>query len=990
MEFGILGHLRVFDGGQELSIPAKLRTLLAVLLVHRGNVVSAGQLADELWGDHRADRSLDTVRAHVRDLRALFDAGLRLVTLRGAGYRLEVAPDQVDADRFVELAHRGIDLVARQEHERGAAVLSEGLRLWRGPPLPELSDSPAALDVVGRLEQLRQRARIAQVTAEVALGRTQDVAAELGQLVHESPTHERLRYWWALATYHTAGVTKAARACQEGIAYLAAHGVEVDELRDLQQRILRQDPALDPKAPRRRSESLFDIEHVPSPTFIGRLDQLSEISALLAVRRGLSAPGTVAIHGLGGVGKTRLAIEYCYLHADEYDVVYWIAANDKASVLVGLGALAHRLGVPDSVPQDVIVARTWDALRDRGRWLLVYDDAGAPADLEPYWPRASDGHVLVTSRNPAWGGRATPYLLRPLTLTAAVDFFLRHETDDDRAAATELSTALGGLPLAMELARAYMEETSTTAQDYLLRLREHTATVLGTADADTSRSVAGTWLMALDSLRGQEIEAEQLLCLFAFLGPAAFSRSYLVKHRDRLPDGLRAALGHAPARDRVMAALSRLSLATVSPATIEVHVLLQAVIDLLLPADQRDSWLRAAIDLVSAGIPTDTQGATASSEFAPLYPHAQAVVGRPRCAHIDPAGTARLATAAARHALVLGDLPAAIESYRRALALLDDLDQGGVAATADLLMELGLAQRDSGDYGAATAVFTRACRIREGLFGAQSVEVSDALTMIGLVLFDTGDMTAALASLDTAAAIQRSLPDVGTRVLARTSGTRGLVLWRMYRLPEAREALTRAAVLLAELLGPDQPGVASALDNLGKVALDQGDLAQALSLNERALRIRVTRLGAGHWHTAISLNHLGHVLRELGRLDDALTSHERALAVFQDWRDMPRSHVARSLAGVGQVLIEQQQYVTAADRLRAAQTVFVETVGAEHYETATCLGQLADAIAGCGDIAGARAMTERALTLLAQSKAYPHDHPEIERLRARLNGSPAG
>lgn len=989
MEFGILGQLRVFDGGQELAVPKKLRTLLAVLLVHRGNVVSVGQLADELWGDYRADRSLDTVRAHVRDLRELLDTGLHLVTVRGVGYRLDVAPDQVDADRFVELLHHGMDMVTRQEYERGAAVLSEGLRLWRGPPLPELSDSPAALAVVSRLEQVRLRARIAWVAAEVALGRTQEVVDELCHLVRESPTHERLRYWWALATYHTAGATKAAQVCQQGIAYLAAHGVEVAELRDLQERILRRDPALDPKTPHRRSEPLFEIEHAPSPTFVGRLDQLTEIAALLAVRRGLSAPGAVAIHGLGGVGKSRLVIEYCYLHADEYDVVCWIPSNDKASILARLGMLAHRLGVPESVPQDVIVARAWDALRDRGRWLLVYDDAGAPTDLELYWPRVGNGHVLVTSRNPAWGGWATPYLLRQLALTDAVDFFLRHGTDD-RAAATELATALGELPLAMELARAYMEETRTTARDYLQRLRQHTAAVLGMSAGGASGSLAGTWLVALDSLRAHVIEAEQLLSLCAFLGPAAISLSYLVEYRDHLPDGLREALADALFRDQVIAALARLSLATVSPDVIEVHVLLQTVIRLLLPAEQQDSWLQVAINLVAAGIPDDAHGPTAWSASLPLYPHARAVIGHPRSADIDPAGTARLATAAARHALALGDLRVAIELYRHVVPLRDNLGEADTAGTADVLMELGLAQRDSGDYEAATTTFNRACRIREGLFGPLSVEVSDSLTMIGLVLFDKGDMTAALASLDAAAAIQRSQPHISARVLARTSTTRGLVLWRMYRLAEAREALTRAATLRTELLGPDHPDVASALDNLGKVVLDQGDLAVALSLNERALHIRATRLGTGHWHAAISLNHLGYVLRELGRLDEALASHEQALAVFQEWRDTPRSHVARSLAGIGQVLVDQEQYVPAAERLRAAHAVFIETVGAEHYETATCLGQLGAAVAGCGDVAGARAMTERALTLLAESKVYPHDHPEIERLRKRLDDNPAG
>jgi tetratricopeptide (TPR) repeat protein len=303
-------------------------------------------------------------------------------------------------------------------------------------------------------------------------------------------------------------------------------------------------------------------------------------------------------------------------------------------------------------------------------------------------------------------------------------------------------------------------------------------------------------------------------------------------------------------------------------------------------------------------------------------------------------------------------------------------------------MELGMARRNLGDYDDATVAFSRACLIREGLFGRLSAEASDSLTVIGLVLFDKGDMTAALASLDTAVAVQQSLPRVDTRVLARTSGTRGLVLWRMHRLAEAREALARAATLREERLGPDHPDVASALDNLGKVVLDQGELDYALSLNERALQIRATRLGPRHWNTAVSMNHLGYVLRELGSLEDALVTHERALSVFREWRDAPPSHVARSLEGVGMVLLRQQRSAAAADRLRAAHAVFVETVGDGHYETAACLGHLGAALAGCGDVAAARSTTERALALLADSNAYPPDHPEIGRLRRQLNGEP--
>jgi tetratricopeptide (TPR) repeat protein/DNA-binding SARP family transcriptional activator len=995
MEFGILGPLRVVDAGQEMTVPPALRTLLATLLVYRSHVVSVGRLADELWGDHRGERSLDTVRAHVRNLRDLLGAkrndsrrsGFDLITVRGVGYRLEVPHGKVDADRFVELCRQGMELVVRRNHTRASAILTEALKLWRGPPLPELSDRPAAIDLVSRLELTRRRARTAWVEAELALGRDRHVVDELEQLVTECPTHGQLRYWWALATYRTSGAEQAAQVCQAGIAHLAGYGVDVDELRDLQQRILRHDPSLAPKV-YPHPEPIFQVERGSSPTFIGRMDQLVEVDSLLAERRGLSAPGAVAIHGLGGVGKSRLAIEYCYLHAHEYDVVCWIPANDEASITSRLSGLGRRLGVSGSMPKEVVLAQVWEALRGRTRWLLVYDDAISPADLEPYWPRTSNGHVLVTSRNPAWGGWAAPYLLRPLAFDDAVDFFVRYGPDDDGAAAKDLARALGSLPLAMELARAYMEETKTSVRDYLRRLREHAAAVLGVARTDSSQSVARTWLVALESLRAQAIEAEQLLSLFAFLGPVAFPRSTLNIQHEQMPEPLRTALADPLSHDRIVAALGRYSLASVHPESIEVHVLLQTVIRLFLPADEQARWHRAAIRLVVAGLPENTRDSTARPTLAVLYPHALAVIGHHGADDLEPMRTARLATASARYARALSDLRKAVDLYRRALGLLDGMGLGNGADAADMLLELGLAYRELGDFDEAAAAIVRACQVSEELFGQRSAEFSIALTMAGLVTFDRGDMPAALATLDTAAAIQESLPHVAGDMLATTSSARGLALWRMYELDDARTALSRAVTLREEIYGPEHPDVATALDNLGKVLLDQGDLDQALSLNARALRIRETKLGPTHLHTAVGRNHLGYVLRELGRFAEALASHECAFTTLESLYGPTHSHVGRSLDGIGLVLLRQHRYPEAADKLRTAHAVFAESLGPEHYETAVCLGNLAQALWGSGDVGGGRKMTEHALRLLADSKAYPPDHPAINRLRTQLDGIP--
>jgi hypothetical protein len=205
------------------------------------------------------------------------------------------------------------------------------------------------------------------------------------------------------------------------------------------------------------------ISNLPprNPLFTGRDDLLARLF------QDLTAGGTAVVvqaktlHGLGGVGKTHLALEYAYRHAADYDLVWWITADQPAAIPGQLVALARRLGIPEAAEQAETVAALLDELRHHARWLVIFDNAEDPTDLRPYWPPGGSGHVLVTSRNPSWGGLSATVPVEVLARAKAVEFLQRRAGLDDQAA-DALADALGDLPLALEQAAAYLEETGTS------------------------------------------------------------------------------------------------------------------------------------------------------------------------------------------------------------------------------------------------------------------------------------------------------------------------------------------------------------------------------------------------------------------------------------------------------------------------------------------------------------------------------------------------
>jgi nucleoside phosphorylase/tetratricopeptide (TPR) repeat protein len=623
---------------------------------------------------------------------------------------------------------------------------------------------------------------------------------------------------------------------------------------------------VEPEPPAR----IWNVPHQRNLNFTGRDQLLKDLRQSLTSGEA-TALTQAALHGLGGVGKTQLALEYAYRHAPDYDLVWWVRSEDPVTLASDYAGLAGPLDLPEkgAADQETQVTAVRQALGQRGKWLLIFDNAGEPQDLTGFRPQGGGGQVLITSRNPAWGGVARPLDVKVWDRPESVAFLLKRTgrkvtTDEkEKAAAWQLAEELGDLPLALEQAGAYIEACGCSIADYLAMFRSQRQEVLkrGKPSQDYPDTVATTWELSFQKVKEASLAAADLLNLCAFLAPDDIPRELLVEGAEHLPESLDAAVHDPVAFNDALAVLRRYSLMEVADDALAVHRLVQAVVRDRLNKKGKEQWAGAAGEMVNEAFPFDIQVNFGAWPWcARLLSHANEVV---------------------KH----------IEGIKIAFGLV-----GRILNNSSLYL------MTRAEFNGAKRFLKQAIILAEAAYGSEHPNVASTANNLGSALQELGDLAGAREQFERALSIVGKEYGQDHPIVGSVLNNLGGVLQKLGEVARAREHYENALAIWEKADGPINPQVAIAMNNIGSVLRALGDLPGARAHLERALAIDEEAYGPNNPQVAIRLNNLGGVLRDLGDLAGARAHCERALAICRQFlrEDHPDTILVRmNLATLG-------------------------------------------------------------------------------------------
>jgi tetratricopeptide (TPR) repeat protein len=625
---------------------------------------------------------------------------------------------------------------------------------------------------------------------------------------------------------------------------------------------------------------VWNVPHQQNPHFVGRDALLDQIHQALASNQ---AAALTAIHGLGGVGKTTLATEYAYWRASDYDIVWWVRAEETATLAADFSALAAQLNLPEKDAREtpVIVEAVRRELNGRTRWLLVFDNARGAEDLRDYLPRGRTGHALITSRNANWGAMARKLEVTTLAPADAVKFLLERARQSDETAAGKLAEALGYLPLALEQAAAYIEAAEETLAGYLdlFRARRQELWPNEKPPAGYPDTVATTWLISFAEAEQQSAAAADLLRLCAFLAPDDIPLQTLRDGAEHLPESLAAATADKLALNKAIAALRRYSLIEKKDDNLSVHRLVQMVTRDRLAQDEQMKWAEAAVKVVNDAFPGESDDVRTWPVCRKLLPHALAAVEQGEALNVAAEATGRLINETGMYFLGRAQYDEAKHSFERSLCIVEAIFGSEHPEVAIRVNNLGLVLQALGKLDEARQCFERALQIDETAFGSEHPEVAVDANNLGEALRNLGKLDEARQCFERALRIDEAAfgsdhPNVAIRV-----NNLGGALQDLGKLDEARQCYERALELFELHLGKDHPNVATPVNNLGGALQALGKLDEARQCYERSLRIDAAAFGSDHPNVARDANNLGKALQDLGKLDEARQCFERALRI---------------------------------------------------------------------------------------------------------------
>jgi tetratricopeptide (TPR) repeat protein len=739
---------------------------------------------------------------------------------------------------------------------------------------------------------------------------------------------------------------------------------------------------------------------VPLPRnlfFTGREEILEALHTRLGGQHAVALTQSSALHGLGGVGKTQIALEYAYRHALEYSAIFWITAETDEHVIASLLRVADALGVaqPDEARQQHVVTTVQHWLATHSQWLLIWDNLEDLDLLSRFLPTSRRGANLLTTRQQALGTLAHGMDLSPMEQEESMLFLVRRakvlEPEATRsdllqlaerlpaqyAAAEQLVTALGGLPLALDQAGAYMEETRCGLSAYLELFRARRLTLLqqrGERARAHPESVATTFTLAITQTAGRHPAVWDLLRVCALLHSDAIPEELFQQGAGPLGETLEAVARDQLDWNRVVAGACSYSLLHRQPEeqTLSMHRLVQAVLLGTLADDELEQWDRRIVEALEAAFP-DVLPSTESAVWQRgerLLPHALLCLSRPGAQ--ETRARASLGYKAAQYLRARGRYAEAEPLYQRCLRVYERLLGPEHPEVARVLNYLAILYWSQGRYSEAEPLYLLALRIREQVQGSEHLDVAASLNNLALLYWSQGRYAEAEPLYQRTLRIRERAQGAAHIDVATSLNNLASLYLDQGRYAEAEPLYQRTLPVLEQTVGPDHPLIAQVLNNLALVYREQGRDSEAEPLFQRALHILEQALGPEHPDTAHALNNLANLYLEQGRDSEAEHLFRRALRISEQGQEVERPAVAMSLVGLANLCRNQGKDSEAEPLYQRALSFCERHLGEQHPDTAQVLHELAVLRQKQCDLAQALALVERAHGIRAHVLGETH------------------
>jgi tetratricopeptide (TPR) repeat protein len=686
------------------------------------------------------------------------------------------------------------------------------------------------------------------------------------------------------------------------------------------------------------------IPFARNPHFVGRQEEIQKIENLITVPDG---PRKLAITGLGGVGKTQIALELAYRMRDQEPEcsIFWIPCTSYEAVEQGCMSIAQRVGLHNVEPAEVKErVQSYFSQTDK-KWILIFDNAdeidvwirGKPAapPLKNIIPQSEHGHVLFTSRNRQLAlklAASNVVSVPDVDLKTGKEIFrkllMRKDLLEEDHVTNALLEQLSFLPLAISQAAAYINQNDISLARYMLLLGEQESSMIELLDeefADDGRyagiqnTVATTWLISFLQIQQVDKVASDYLSFMACINP------------QDIPESILPAATSAKRKVEALGLLKAYSFvsAQVDDSIFSLHRLVHlATRNWLRKRETLQSWIETTADQLDKSFPNSNYDNR--QKWRDYLPHAL-----------------YLANSA--------EFQAHQDNYH------------------DFLTRIGSCLQSDGRYGEAEVVFRNVLEMREGACGPEHADTLTSVSQLGSVLARQGKYEEAEAMHRRALQGYEKVlglehPDTLTSV-----SQLGSVLARQGKYEEAEAMHRRALQGREKVLGLEHPDTLTSVSQLGWVLAQQGKYEEAEAMHRRDLAGSEKVLGPEHPDTLTSVSQLGSVLARQGKYEEAEAMHRRALQGYEKVLGPEHPDTLTSMANLASMYFDQKRLVKAEELEVQVFESRKRMLGPEHPETLTSMHNLAFTWKELGKVSSAFSLLKKCVDL--RNKALGLDHP---------------